>query len=63
MECFIFEIKEEILEVILKKELSIENSVNIEVNVCKLKVEFNLEGVEGMELDVEIDKFEVSFFE
>ncbi|KAL2774499.1 telomere-associated protein RIF1 isoform 2 [Daubentonia madagascariensis] len=56
------ETKEENPEATLKRELSLENVVNVEENACKI-TESNLEEVETMELDVRKDKSEASFSE
>ncbi|XP_047627906.1 telomere-associated protein RIF1 isoform X3 [Phacochoerus africanus] len=63
LECFTLETKEEKpAEATPEKELSVENIVNAEENECKVK-ELNQEVDDAMELDVESDKSEVSFFE
>ncbi|XP_058404937.1 telomere-associated protein RIF1 isoform X2 [Diceros bicornis minor] len=62
LECSTLETKE-VPEAVLKKYLSIENNVNVEADACKVKAEFNPEGVEGMELDVDTDKSEANFSE
>ncbi|XP_036109279.1 telomere-associated protein RIF1 isoform X3 [Molossus molossus] len=63
LECSTLETKEEKPEAILKMEISTENIVNAEADVCKVKGEFNPEEVEAMELHVECDKSEGNFSE
>ncbi|XP_011357701.1 telomere-associated protein RIF1 isoform X1 [Pteropus vampyrus] len=62
LECSTLETKEEKPEAVLKNEVSTETIVNVEADACNVEAKFNPE-VEAMEVNVEHDKSESSFFE